>query len=97
MRLATFLITFSALLTGCGVPRPDTNLCVLNTESLYKYCYNMKNDYDGDGRLKKDAKPLKKLYPTEHDMMIDLHKNVSTDPTGFGNLKLYVGELISRQ
>jgi hypothetical protein len=94
MRLKTFLITSSLLFTGCGVPRPDTNLCVLNTELLYKYCYNMKNDYDDNGHLNKNAHPVKKLYPSKEAMMVDLHKNIAVDPDGFGNLKAYVSELI---
>lgn len=97
MRLKTFLITSSILFTGCGVPRPDTNICVLNTDLLYKYCFNMKNDYDSGGHLKKSAVPMKRLYSSKDAMMLDLNKNIATDVDGFGNLKSYVSELIKSQ
>lgn len=86
-------ITFS----GCGVDRPDTDLCVFNTAQLYKYCYNLKKDYDGNGVRKKTAVPKTVRYKDAQSMMIAMDKTVGTDPAGFGNLKVFVRELIERQ
>lgn len=57
----------------------------------------MKNDYDDGGHLKKTAVPVKHVYADKDAMLKDLNRSISTDPDGFGNLKGYVKELISRQ
>lgn len=74
---------------ACGVPRPDTEICVVNVPGGYQKCYNMHDDYDDAGRLKKDATPLLKPVAT----LDDLNKNICTDIDGFTNLKIYINLL----
>lgn len=97
MNAIKLLTICSIIFSGCGVPRPDTDLCVFNTELLYKYCYNLKSDYNNDGTRKKSAVPKRYQYQDQADMMRAMDKTVGTDPKGFGNLKSYVQEMISRQ
>lgn len=92
----SFWITFSSVavvLAGCGVPRPDTDLCVVNAEAGYQICYNLKLDYDNSGKRKPDAQPHFKPATTIND----LNRNICTDPEGFGNLKAYINELRKRK
>lgn len=91
--LTICLIIFS----GCGVDRPDTNICVFNTGLLYKYCYNLKTDYNGDGTRKKTAKPKVTKYKDMPEMSKAMDKTIGTDAVGFGNLKTYVQQLIEAQ
>ena len=86
---AIFWISFSLFVSGCGVPRPDTDLCVLNAQGQYAYCFNLKEDYDSSGRLKKKATPEIRPIISLHD----LDKHVFTDAQGFGNLKAYVNDV----
>lgn len=90
MKLLTiFLITFS--ITGCtSVERPDTNLYIYNHKGGYLRGYNMKTDYNKKGVRNKDAKP-KIVYVKD---LSELNKFLMTDPTGAGNLKLYIQDLI---
>jgi hypothetical protein len=67
------------------------------TEHLYKYCYNLKKDYDNNGVRKPAAKPKIVRYHDAQSMMKAMDKTVGTDPQGFGNLKLFVREMIDRQ
>lgn len=75
------------MLSNCAnIPKPDTNLCIANVPLSHFTCYNLKNDYDDNGNIKKDSKPtFKDLKSLE-----DINKNICTDPDGFANLKTYV-------
>ena len=46
------IFSFTALIAGCGVPRPDTDLCVHNLPGLRLICVNLKKHYGDDGKLK---------------------------------------------
>ena len=74
-------------------PRPDTNLCVLNSQALHKYCYNMHDDYDDNGLLIPGHKPKITQYKDASEMLEAINKTVGTDPTGWANLKAYVKNL----
>ncbi len=88
MRLSTtLLISFS--LSACGVPKPDTDICGVNSEANHKLCYNLKKDYDNNGNRKPDAKPK----VVEIQSLHDLNKNICTDPDGFENLLAYIKEM----
>lgn len=97
MNAIKLLMICSIIFSGCGVPRPDTDLCVFNTELLYKYCYNLKSDYNNEGKRRSDAKAKVIRYGDAQEMFREMDKTVGTDPQGFGNLKNYVNELIKRQ
>jgi len=45
-------MTFS--FAACGVPKPDTDLCVHNLPGLMMTCANLKKHYTDEGKLKKD-------------------------------------------
>lgn len=80
-----------SIFSGCGIPRPDSDLCVVNAPGQYQICYNLKRDYDSKGRRKPDAKPFFKPAHT----IEDLNKNISMDPDSFARLKAYVNKLKS--
>lgn len=84
MRVAILLVSCS-LLIGCGIERPDSELCLINLKENHKLCYNLKSDYDDLGNLRPDAKP--KVKPP------DVDKNVCADPVSFANIKAYIAKL----
>ncbi len=84
LRMLLF-VSFS-LLVGCGIPRPDTTLYIVNAPGKVLRGYNLKNDYDDSGTLKPGAKPTLKNAET----IDDVNKYACTDPQGFANLKAYV-------
>lgn len=77
------------LSSGCGVPRPDTDLCVVNAEAGHQTCFNLLKDYDSKGQFKPGTKPHFKPAAT----VADLNKNICTDPDGWANLKIYIKQL----
>jgi hypothetical protein len=84
------LMVFSLLLIGCAsVPRPNTDICIVNAPAKHRKCYNLLKDYDDEGNLKPGAaasyKPASKIE--------DLNKNATTDPKGLANLKAYLRKL----
>lgn len=84
-----FVILLTAFEFGCAVPRPNTDLCVVNAAKFHRSCFNMKTDFDENGNLKPDAKA--KIKPAR-DIM-DLDRNVCVDPDGFARLKAYIKKL----
>lgn len=94
MRLTTLLSIYSILIvSGCaaGPARPDTNISqIIVTKDLKEaYGYNMQTDYDSDGVLKPDAQA--KIIILQG--LIDLKGWYCTDPKGFKNLKIYLGNV----
>lgn len=85
------LISFSIFAAGCaGVERPDTDICIANAPAKHLKCYNMKRDYNDDGRLKKDAKPFFKPF----SKIEDVNKFMLTDPEkGIPNLKAFINDM----
>ncbi len=80
MRLTAFSLL---LLAGCGVPRPDTELCIVNLPAKHLTCYNMSRDYGQDGQLLPGVRA--------HFMPIpSLNKYLVIDPTSLGHLKAYL-------
>lgn len=87
MRLPILLLT--AFSVGCGIAKPNTNLCIVNARGETRKCYNLHDDYDDEGRLKAGAKP--KYFETK--TVMDLDKNACTDPDGLAELKAYIKKL----
>lgn len=85
MRLI-LLLAASSLLACSSVPRPDTDVGVVNAEFHQIKGYNLLRDYDDNGNLNPSSKPWIKPAVT----VDDLNKNVCTDPQGWGNLKAYI-------
>jgi hypothetical protein len=88
MRLATLLVSFS-LFSCAQIDRPDTDLCVVNAPGKKLTCFNLKRDYDKDGNLKSDAKPVFKPAPT----IESVNKHIITDPQGYARLRAYIRTL----
>lgn len=87
------LIIFSLFSAGCaGIPRPDTNLCIVNAMEAHKKCYNMKRDYTANGTLKAEAEPS---YTIIEDIK-DLDKHLCIDPDGTAKLKAYLRKLAEK-
>jgi hypothetical protein len=87
--LIVLLITSSVVVSCANVERPDTDLCVVNAPAGHQKCYNLKRDYNNDGKRRKDAAP--KFKPAKS--IDDLNKSICTDADGFANLKAFVNEL----
>lgn len=88
MRLA-ILLTICSLVVGCAVPRPKANICILNAKDRELICYNLHDDYDKDGKIKEDAKPL--IIPIES--LMELDKYTCTDPESFQKIKVWLRRL----
>lgn len=89
-------------LAGCGVPRPDADLCIVNAPNLNRKCYNLKRDYDDDGSLKPGAVPTYRANATVQDLnkalLIDSpfdaeHPNPTHFEDGIARMKAWVKEL----
>lgn len=90
-RLSLLLMIFS--LSACaGVGRPDTDLCVVNAAFDEIECYNLREDYSEEGKLKPGAKVEVKDILS----LSDLDKHVCTTPDGFAELKAYINLLRDR-
>lgn len=89
MRRTMLSAACSLLLASCGIPRPDTTLCVVNGPAKHRKCYNVARDYNEDGSLKAGAKAT--FLPAAS--VGDLNKNICTDPDGWANFKAYVKKL----
>lgn len=95
MRLMTLLMAFNILLSGCStIKKPNTDLCIVNAPAKHRKCYNLKTDYDDNGKLKPGAAPVYRSNVT----VDDLNKATLIDsPTGFedglADLKSYIKKL----
>lgn len=86
MRYAVLLTVFSAC---SSIPRPDSNIGIINAGAGTISGYNLKNDYDSNGQLLPAAKPWIRTIST----LQDLDKNACVDPQSLANLKAYVQDL----
>ena len=93
MLRTTLLSICSLLFVACagGPQRPDTNIyqIIVSDDGMEAYGYNMLRDYDSEGNLKPDAKPV--VIPLSS--LKDLRKWYGTDPTGMKNLKVYLKDV----
>jgi hypothetical protein len=70
--------------------RPDSEICVVNAPAKHMKCYNLLEDYDGEGNLKTDASPL--YRPAL--VVEDLNKYIVIDSEkSFENLKIWINEM----
>lgn len=74
---------------SCAVPRPNTDLCIVNAPLGHMKCYNMKRDYNSDGRLKAGATPTYRQALS----IEDVNKYMAIDIDGQTNLKVYLKRL----
>ncbi len=90
-QLTKHLTAFSLLLLAAcaGVPRPDTDLCIINAPAKHLKCYNMARDYDESGQLLPSAKPT--FRPAS--VIKDVNKYMAIDTKGLANLKTYINTL----
>src|ERR1019366_3139289 len=92
MRLLMLLVGFDLLFSGCGINRPDTNICIVNAPAKNRKCYNLLRDYDDTGALKKGAVPQYRANLT----IDDLNKALIIDPVvpannqGIANLNAWI-------
>ncbi len=99
MRLTKLLVLLlmELSLSACStVPRPDTNIGVVNNELHKIGGYNLLKDYDDNGNLNPNATP----WTRPVNSAADLDKNICTDPDGWANLKAYIRmlrEQVARQ
>jgi hypothetical protein len=89
MRLATLWISFSLLIVGCGIVRPDTNMYIVNSGRSEMRGYNLLHDYDNNGNLKPGVP--ERVVPLAS--LDDLNKHTVTDPDGLANLKAYARQV----
>lgn len=88
------LMVFSLLCACAHIPPPDADACIVNAPAKNRKCYNFSRDYDENGQLKPDAKPI---YRSNANIA-DLNKAFLIDhpngfPTGLANLKAYIKTL----
>ncbi len=84
------LTALELCLVSCStVPRPDTDIGVVNAIDHHVKSYNLSTDYDDQGNLLPSAVPKYRPALT----VDDLNKNICTDPQGWANLKAYIREL----
>lgn len=89
-----FSLLAISLMAGCAhIERPDAPLCGINTDKLQLRCYNIRKDYNNDGKRKKDAKPLVLQFKDANEMLVYLRGWLVTSPNGFGNILSTVREV----
>ena len=85
------LLPLLMVCSGCNtVPRPDTDICVINAENMQRECFNMARDYDSEGNILPSAVPT--FIPVR--VLADLDKGIWIDSSmSWPNLKVYINEL----
>ena len=71
MKLMMLVLIALSICSCSQIQRPDADICVVNyaTDKLpHLTCFNIKRDYNDDGSLKADAKPVKKLIKTPQSL-----------------------------
>jgi hypothetical protein len=87
---------------GCGIERPNSEVCIVNAPAKNRKCYNLKTDYNDDGTLKAGA--VAKYHPngTVEDlnkaMVVDspfdaAHPNPKHFEDGLARLKTWIKQL----
>ena len=108
MQATTLLMASSLLAASCSsVPRPNADFCTVNAPALHQACYNLRDDYNGDGHLKPGVQPHFKPCPTdkwpcldpathyvdEAAMLADLNKSTDFDVNSWAAVKAWINEL----
>lgn len=75
MRVILLWMVSSIALVGCAMGRPDVEVCIVNAPNSVRKCYNLRDDYDDQGRLKPGARP--KYHPNV--VIGDLNKALLVD------------------
>lgn len=84
----------SSLVACAGIEKPDAEVCIVNAPAFNRKCYNLKTDYDENGKLRREA--VAKYKPNVH--IKDLNKATVLDSeTGFedglAEVKAYIKNL----
>lgn len=90
----TRLTVFSFILLGaCAIPRPRTELCIVNAPAAHSKCYWMDTDYDQNGNLLPGA--VAHLLPARTVSDLNKAMMIPFAPSGQGiaNFKAYVNKL----
>lgn len=86
MRLLATLLIICSLYSCARIPKPNTDLCVINAPGQHLSCWNLKTDYNDNGQIKPGVKPKIKVA----NSLNDVNKFIVTDPDGFAELKAYI-------
>lgn len=89
MKPLTLILTAFSVFIGCSIPRPDTELCVVNAPMNQMKCYNVRDDYDDKGFLLPNATPLYRPAFT----VDDLNKYTVMDIASWANMKAYIKKM----
>ena len=89
MQRIALLAIFSIIFSGCGIPRPDSDLCVVNAPAKHQKCFNLKTDYSDAGTLLPGSVAKFKTA----NVVDDLNKNICTDPVSWARIKAYIVKL----
>lgn len=91
--LKALLMVFS-FISGCAsIPRPNSNLCIVNVPGLRENCLNLKDDYDSLGRIRVGTRFKVKQFSTAEELLNDLNKNTCMDPDSLAELKAFIKKL----
>jgi hypothetical protein len=86
----TVLILASLLFVGCNtLQRPNALICGINGASHELRCYDLHDDFDDNGALKKTAQP--KIQAVQD--LTQLNAGIYLSPTDFKKVKLYLTDL----
>lgn len=105
LKSTLLLILLSIAGNGCS-PLPDVDVCIVNAPNQNRKCYNLKNDYNSDGTLRADAKPVYRSNVTVLDLnkalVIDSphdesHPNPVHFEDGIARLKAWIKKLREEQ
>lgn len=84
-----------ASLEGCaGIPRPVGLICVAHSANppsilvAYNHCFNLATDYDDNGYLLPNAKPI--------DIPLVMDRHVNMDAPSFANFSAFIQKLRER-
>lgn len=101
------LVVFSSLMAACAsIPRPNADTCTANVPALHLRCYNLRDDYDGNGELRPGARahyfPCEAgrrcedpatHYQDEAAMLAELNKMTVFTPDAWAAVKAWIREL----
>lgn len=89
MKRLMMLLNICSLVGCAGVQRPDANICGINAVSSNLRCYNIRKDYNNDGILDANAKPV--IVPLSG--LNDLNAGAYLSPLDLEKVKVWLGDL----
>jgi len=89
MQVMILLVAFSLLASCAGIKRPNAELCIVNAPARHLKCYNLYEDYEDSGLLKKNA--TAKFFRAE--TVEDLNKGTWMSNADWAELKKWIREI----